>query len=203
MPCSICGRGEALEVLGQPRAADNAFALALGKLPTLPPGKQETLWLRYGFATYRRLPDKAARAFGEVLQKQPHHPEALYGKAMLLVEQKKEAEAITCYDEALAWHPFFVAARRSRAILLARQGKFTRAREEADRCLLQEPSSGRTRYVVACVLALWAASTPNPGARRELEDQALEFLTTASQRGHSLAGAAADPDLAALRHRLR
>ena len=150
---------------------------------------------------YQRLPDAAAKAFAEVLSQQAHHPQALYGKAMVLVQRAQENEGIACFDEALAWHPSFVDARRGRAVLLARQGKLAEAQEDINRCLQQEPQSGITLYAAACVLARAAVKNPDPDARRLWEDQAIELLAKAFQQGYGRAGAAADPDLRSLHHR--
>jgi serine/threonine protein kinase/Flp pilus assembly protein TadD len=194
------GRGTALEALGRAGPADAAFALALGKLDALPPARQATLLCGYGFAVYKRLPDAALRAFGRVLARQAHHPRALYGKAMVLAEEKNIPGAVACFDEALAWHPGFVDARRFRAVLHARMGRLDAAVKDITHCLGKE-RSGITLYAAACVQALVAAASPEPAARRGLEDQALAFLEAAFRQGYGLAGAADDPDLRAVRQR--
>jgi serine/threonine protein kinase/Tfp pilus assembly protein PilF len=195
------GRGTALEELDEFKQADDAFVLALAGGRTLPKAKQATLLLGYGFAVGRRLFDAADQAFEEVLRLQPHHPKALYGKAMIRVERAKEDEALACFDEALVRHPDFVPARRQRAVLLARKGKQGESLAEINRCLQQEPQSGITLYAAACVLARAAERNPNPDGRRQLEDEAIDFLTRAFRQGYGLAGAATDPDLRSLQHR--
>jgi serine/threonine protein kinase/Tfp pilus assembly protein PilF len=196
------GRGSALEELGQPEQADAAFSVALDKLRVLTTEKQSALLLRYGFAVYKRLPDAADAAFTRALRRQAHHPQALYGKAMLLVERKQENAAIACYDETLAWHPSFMDARRSRAILLARRGKFAAAQEDINRCLQQDSQSGTVLYAAACVLARAAAQASDSDNRRQSEDQALEFLGRAFRQGYGRAGAVTDPDLKSLQGRI-
>ena len=144
----------------------------------------------------KRLPDAADKAFVEVLGQQPHNPQALYGKAMLLAECGKESAAIACFDEALAWHPLFVDARRFRAILWARQDKLAAAREDINRCLELEPQAGTTLYAAACVLALAADKNPDGDVRSQQQAQAIRFLARAFSQGYGQAGAAADPDSA-------
>ena len=68
----------------------------------------------YGFAVSARLPDKALAAFDEVLARDPAHPQALYGRAMLLAQQGKDVEALAHLDRAVAASPGFVEARRCR-----------------------------------------------------------------------------------------
>jgi tetratricopeptide (TPR) repeat protein len=192
------GRGAALESLGKPREADTAFGLALDKAQDLPPARRTPVLLGYGFAVYRRLPDAAEGAFAQVLRQEAHHPQALYGRAMVLTEAGKEDEAIACFDEALSFRPSFVEARRCRAVLLARRGRLAAAREDVDRCLQQDPHSGATLYACACARASEKAP---PGERRRLEDRAVALLEGAFRRGGGRAGAAADPDLRAILHR--
>jgi serine/threonine protein kinase/lipoprotein NlpI len=195
------GRGAALEELSQATQADAAFTRAHAKIEELPSAKKAPLWLRFGFAVSKRLPDAAEASFAKVLAQQAHQPQALYGKAMLRVQRQQESDAIACFDEAITWHPTCVDARRFRAVLLARQGKFTEAQDDINRCIQQEPQSGITLYAAACVLSRAAGKTPDLQTRRQLEDQAIDFLTKAFEQGYGLASAAADPDLGSLRHR--
>jgi tetratricopeptide (TPR) repeat protein len=143
----------------------------------------------------------AETAFARVLAQQGHQPQALYGKAMVLTERGQEDAALACFDEALLWHPTFADVRRYRAVLLARHGKLAEAQEDINRCLQQEPDAGITLYAAACVLARAAAKNPDAGSRRQLEDQAIDFLDRAFQRAYGLTGAAADADLRSLRPR--
>jgi hypothetical protein len=108
---------------------------------------------------------------------------------MMRVDQGKENEAIACFDEALAWQPSFVDARRSRAVLLARQGRLDEAQEEINRCLGQGTPPGITLYAAACVLALGAEKNPDTGVRRQLQDQAVAFLARAFEQGYGRATA--------------
>jgi tetratricopeptide (TPR) repeat protein len=119
---------------------------------------------------------------------------------MVHVERAEENEAIACFDEALAWHPTFVDARRFKAILLARQGMLADAQEDINRCLQQEPQAGITVYAAACVLARAAEKSPHPEARKQLEDQAIDLLGKAFHYDYGQGGAATDLDLRALHH---
>ncbi len=195
------GRGTALEGLHKFKEADAAFALARARIQTLPADKQARLLSDYGFAVYKRLPEAADQAFTEALRCQPHFQRALYGKAMVLVEQGNEGDAIAWFDEALKWHPSFIEARRPRAVLLARVGKLAKAQQEINVCLQQDGETGITLYNAACILALAAQKSADNNVRKDREDQAISVLAKAFQQGYGQAGAAADPDLRSLRGR--
>jgi tetratricopeptide (TPR) repeat protein len=195
------GRGAALEALNQPTAADEAYARSLAAIDVLPSANQTPLLLRYGFAVSKRLPRAAETAFAKVLAGRPDQPEALYGKAMLRVERGEETEAIACFDEALSHHPNCVDARRFRAVLLARRGRFAEAQDDINRCLQQEPHAGITTYAAACVLSRAAAAAAPSDRRRQIENEAIAFLTQAFRQGYGADKAMLDPDLAALRQR--
>jgi tetratricopeptide (TPR) repeat protein len=194
------GRGVALEGLGKGKEADEAFAVAFARARQSA-ALQSRLLLRYGFAVYKRLPGKAQDAFAEVLRRQPHHLEALYGRAMVLVKQGKEKAAVASFSRALEANPGFTDARRFRAVLLARAGDLAGAVTDINRCLEQEPSGGITLYAAACVLALGADQARDPASAKGLEDQALDFLRRAFAQGYGRDRAAADPDLRGLRRR--
>jgi tetratricopeptide (TPR) repeat protein len=193
------GRGAALEALGKGKDADAAFATAFARA-----GDSAALWFRlrlsYGFSVYKRLPEKAQEAFAEVLHRQPQHLQALYGRAMVLVEQGEEDQAVACFTRALEAHPGFTDARRFRAVLRARAGDLKDAVADINRCLEQERDSGVTLYAAACVLAL-GADRAAPGQAKQLEEQALQFLRSAFEKGYGRATAAADPDLRGIRRR--
>jgi serine/threonine protein kinase/Tfp pilus assembly protein PilF len=194
------GQGAALEGLGRGAEADAAFAAAFARsneTPALLP----PLRLRYGFSVYKRLPDKARQAFTDVLRQQPQHPQALYGRAMILVEQGEERKAVAVFTKALDSHPGFTDARRFRAVLLARSGDLGGAGRDINRCLEQEPGVGVTLYAAACVLALGADKTADPAEASRLADQALDFLRRAFARGYGRDMADADPDLRSVRRR--
>lgn len=195
------GRGVALEGLQRYGESDQAFATAFAQLKSLPAEIQMRLYWVYGFAVARRLPEMACEAFDQVLRLQPHHPQALYGKAMLLVEEGREQAAIACFTQALQATPGFVEARRYRAILLARAGQFDAALKDANDCLEREPASGPTLYAAACVAARMAEKARDAVAVEQAAEQALRFLEQAFTQGHGRDKAANDPDLKSLRNR--
>jgi serine/threonine protein kinase/tetratricopeptide (TPR) repeat protein len=196
------GRGTALHSLRRTQEADAAFALAFERAKTLAAHVQVSLHLRYGFVVHKRLPERALSAFAEVLRQQPQQPQALYGKAMVLVEKGREVEALACFDEALQWHPGFADARRFRAVLLARRGDLNAAVKDINRCLeAEQPPAGITLYAAACVLALGAEQAKVPEQAKQLEDRALAYLQMALAQGYGRDSAATDPDLRAIRYR--
>jgi eukaryotic-like serine/threonine-protein kinase len=188
------GRGVALEGLGCHPEADAAFALAFTRAESASETDLARIRWVYGFAVSKRLPEKAAEVFNDVLQNEPRHPQALYGRAMLAVEQAQPEQAIRDFDRALEANPSFVDARRYRAILLARQGRFTPACQDINWCLEREPRGGPTLYAAACVLARAADQTLDPTA----SDKAVDLLEKAFARGYGRDQAAQDPDLAGI-----
>src|SRR5262249_41785563 len=150
-------RGMALEALGRSGEADAAFTEAFARFPATPEAVRNRIRCSYAFSVYRRLPEKAVRAFESVPREDGHYPEALYGGAMVAVEQGQTQQAIGLLDGAIAANPNLMEARRHRAIQLARAGRFTDAVAEIDRCLGSEPQVGATLYAAACVHARAAA----------------------------------------------
>jgi serine/threonine protein kinase/tetratricopeptide (TPR) repeat protein len=206
-PSRHAGLGVALEGLGRTEEADAAFAEAFRRdraLPGTPASRDDEahtrlLWV-YGFAVSKRLPERARQAFDEILQKDPDQPQALYGRAMLLVEQQGDVEeAIRLFSRALTVSPDFSDARRFRAVLLARIGQFEPASQDINRCLEQASRSGPTLYAAACVEARFAEKLP-PAAAASHADQAFLFLRQAFARGYGKDRAGRDPDLATLRN---
>ncbi len=190
------GRGIALEGLGRHAEADRAFATAFAKNGNALDAAGQRLHWVYGFAVARRLPERAAAAFEEVLRRDPEQPQALYGKAMLVVENHTQLDqAIGLFARALEAQPGFLEARRFRAVLLARRGEFAAALEDINLCLEREPRGGATLYAAACVAAHMAARSTDPAGAR----QALTFLRQALEAGYGHDKAADDPDLASLR----
>jgi eukaryotic-like serine/threonine-protein kinase len=193
------GRGVALEGLGQAAEADAAFATAFARSPNLAdPVAVRIRWV-YGFAVFKRLPDKALAAFDEVLATQPEHPQALYGRAMLLSRTNQDAEALALFDRAIAASPAFVEARRCRAVLQARHGKLDPARQEINLCLAREPESGSVLYAAACVASWTAVRSTDPAREQQAQAQAVDLLTRAFARGYGRDQAASDPDLIGIR----
>src|SRR5205807_849822 len=84
------GRGMALEALGRPEEADAAFEAAFARTQTASaPVRVRLSWV-YGFAVANRLPQKALKAFEDVIHENPNHPQALYGRALLAVQQGQQ-----------------------------------------------------------------------------------------------------------------
>jgi tetratricopeptide (TPR) repeat protein len=193
------GLGVALEGLGQHAEADAAFRSAFARAASARPEDRVRLSWVYGFAVSQRLPNKARQEFAKVLRTQPGHPQALYGQAMLLVQEGQERTAIALFNKALEAAPGFGEARRFRAILLARIGKFDEASRDINDCLEREPESGATYYAAACVAALAMEKCADPAAAKQVATQALTFLRRAFAAGYGQDRAAEDADLKALR----
>jgi tetratricopeptide (TPR) repeat protein len=196
------GRGASLEALRRFDEADRAFAAAHARLGKLALEAQARLRCAFAFAVARRKPESAAAAFAEVLEHSPQHRQALYGRAMLLVEAGQEEAAIECFSKALEVAPTFAEARRYRAILLARAGRFDQAGQDINVCLASDGEGGATLYAAACVASRLAAKTSGAAAE-QLGTQALAFLERAFQRGYGQDRAATDPDLQPLRGQAR
>ncbi|HLJ94359.1 MAG TPA: protein kinase [Gemmataceae bacterium] len=195
------GRGMALEGLGRFQEADAAFAAAFARSEGIPAADRARIRWTYGFAVAGRLPDKAEQAFIAVLQEDPKNVEALYGRGLLLVEQKQPQAALGWLNRALEADANFLEARRARAILLARQGSLEAAAQDINACLERDGQSGSMLYGAACVTALAAAATADPGGRENLTQQALAFVRAALEHGYGQDRAAQDPDLSAIRNR--
>jgi serine/threonine protein kinase/Flp pilus assembly protein TadD len=193
------GCGAALEGLGRHEEADAAFRTAFSMEKATSKEVQARLRLVYGFAVATRLAKEAERGFDEALQLQPNHPQALYGRAMLLANQGRERDAILFFSRALEANPGFLVARRFRAVLLARIGEFDRADQDINWCLDKEPTSAATLYAAACVLARALERSSDQETKQSLASQALGFLNKALARGYGRDHARTDPDLAALR----
>ncbi len=192
-------RAIALEGLGRHDDADAAFRPILEKVDQLPATtRQRVLWA-YGFAVSKRLPDAALNAFESVVKGDPQNVQALYGLAMLAMQDDDSARALECFDQALQANPEFIEARRYRAILHARMKRLDRAGEDINRCLEREPNVGATLYVAACVAALAAEQIDEP----QLKNQALDLLQRAIAQGVDREKARTDPDLAAIRKHSR
>src|SRR5207244_1339638 len=84
------GLGLALEGLGRSAEADAAFREAFQQSSKADDEALTRLRLSYGFGVSARLPEKAGEAFAAVLQKNPNHPQALYGQAMLLMQVRAD-----------------------------------------------------------------------------------------------------------------
>jgi serine/threonine protein kinase/tetratricopeptide (TPR) repeat protein len=189
------GRGVALEGLGHHPEADAAFQRAFARSTHESEAVQCRVQWVYGFAVSARLPAQAQAAFEGALRRDPQQPQALYGQAMLLVEQGQREAALAVIHRAIEAAPGFLEARRCRAILLARGGRVEEATQEINWCLEKEPNSGSLLYGAACVAAQWAQKSSDPLTAKLAADQALLFLEKAFVYGYGKEKAATDPDL--------
>lgn len=188
------GRAITLENLGRHAEADLEFREAFNRVgPGPDPERIRFLWT-YGFALAKRLPDAATAAFDEVLRHHPGHPQALYGRAMIAMQDGHLDSALADFNRTLEIDPRFRQARRGRAVVLARLNDHSGARRDVDWCLEHEPDSGDSVYTAACVTALEAQHCPDP----RTIDKALELLKLALRLGTELTPHN-DPDLVAIR----
>jgi eukaryotic-like serine/threonine-protein kinase len=195
------GRGIALEGLRRTAEADAAFEKAFERLEAVPTTVRNRIRWTYGFAVAARLPENARQAFDLVLAENPNHPEALYGRGMLFVEQEQPEEALHCFDRAMEAAPNFVEPRCARAILLARRGSVREAIQDINWCLDRERQSGPVLYAAACVSALAARTASDVQVTEQLAQQALTLLHAALEHGYGRDKLPTDPDLSAIRGR--
>ncbi len=191
----LASRGLALEGLGRHDEADVAFRAAFAKVVHLPAIDRERILRAYGFSISARMPEEAQRAFKEVLAEAPDNVQALYGLAMLAMNQTEYDVALEFFNRALETNPEFIEARRYRAVLLARTGVLDRASQDINRCLEKEPTVGATLYAAACVAARAAEQLSDP----QVAQQAVELLRRAFAHGMDIDKAQNDPDLTAIR----
>ncbi|WP_406698946.1 protein kinase [Singulisphaera sp. Ch08] len=188
------GRGIALEALGRHGEADSEFREAFRRVAPGPGAERTRFLWTYGFAVADRTPEAAKAAFDEVLRHEPHHPQALYGLAMLSMRGGQLDLALHFFNRVLVTDPRFMQARHGRAIVLARLKDHERASREVDWCLEHQPGAGDSVYTAACVFALAAKVNPDP----RMIDKALDHLKRAFDLGTDQV-AATDPDLEAIR----
>lgn len=188
------GRAVALEGLRRFPEADVEFGTGFAQLSSASVSTRTRALCAHGFAVAARLPEKARASFDQVLALAADHPQALYGRAMLLVERGEEKEALRDLDRAVAVAPGFIEGRRARAVLLARCRRFDEAGREINACLEREPANGQTLYAAACI-STRAAEKAAPLAARLATAQALELLGRAFAAGYGRDRAERDPDL--------
>jgi tetratricopeptide (TPR) repeat protein len=193
------GRGVALEGLRRFTEADAAFADAFARARTAPEAVGTRIRWVYGFAVSTRLPDKALEAFDAVLAQVAEHPQARYGRAMILAEKGEVAEAIAELSRAITASPDLLEARRCRAVLRARFGDLGPAKEEITACLAKAPGSGSVHYAAACVRAWEAQRAMDPNAAATARAAALTHLARAFALGYGQDKALADQDLKGVR----
>ena len=193
------GRGVALEGLQRFAEADVAFATAFARATKAAPSVGTRIRWVYGFAVCTRLPDAALAAFDAVLAREPEHPQARYGRAMILAEKGEVIEAVAELGRAITANPGLLEARRCRAVLRARCGDLEPAREEINACLAKAPGSGGVHYAAACVSAWEAERAADSEAASRDRTRALAHLARAFSLGYGRAKAAADQDLKGVR----
>ncbi len=191
-------RGTALERLGRPKEADAAFRTACLRALTAPPQVQRGIRWCYGFAVANRLPEEAREAFDDVIRQDPKQHQALYGRAMLAVDEGQLEEAVGYFNRAIEASPNFDEARRFCAIMHARRGKFDEASRDINWCLERHSRDGATLYCAACVYARAVEHFPEQ-LQPKLKTDAIALLREAFALGYGRDKAAADPDLASIR----
>jgi serine/threonine protein kinase/tetratricopeptide (TPR) repeat protein len=195
-PALHAWKGVALEGLRRFTEADTSFRTALARGSSAPEDVQIRIRLAYGFAVCNRLPEAALAAFDAVLAPNRDHPEALYGRAMILAEKGRVTEAIAQLDRAIRAKPGLLEARRCWAVLQARRGNLEPATEEINACLAKAPDSGSILYAAACVAAWVCERAPDDQKARQARAKTLDLLAKAFARGYGKDKAGHDPDLA-------
>ncbi len=105
----------------------------------------------------------------------PATPQALYGRAMLAMQDGHLDSALADFNRTLEIDPRFRQARHGRAVVLARLNDHPAPAAMLDWCLEHEPDSSDSVYTAACVTALEAQHSPDP----RTIDKALELLKAA------------------------
>lgn len=189
------GIAMAYEGLGRHADADALFETAMKTAESTANASMRRISWTYAFAVAHRAPEFSQRIFEEILNSDPKHPQALYGKGMLSMQQGRLQDAVHSFDAALAVAPNFIEPLRYRAISLARLGNLQQAALDANACAQREPTNPDSLYVAACVASLSARKLNS----RELSDNAIELLERAIACGALRERAVADPDFSALR----
>ena len=187
-------RAMALEGVGQRAEAELLFARVVQ------PGKKmltkDTIrfsWT-YAFAVAHRAPLFSHKLFDGVLEVQPRHPEALYGKGMLEMKAGRLPLAVRFFDDALNADPTFSEPLRYRAVALARMGQAKQAWTDAESCIGRDKTNPENLYIGACVAAIIARKMSDP----QIKDEALKLLKSAIEYGADPDRARIDPDFSDL-----
>lgn len=191
----LASQAMALEGVGRHAAADAAFATALTQAGRLNSAERIPILWAYGFSVSSRLPEDARRAFQQVLAEESDNQQALYGLAMLAMNDGENDVALEYFHRALEANPSFTDALRYRAILWARLGQFDRAGRDINLCLEREPEVAATLYAAACVASRMAERTSDA----QIAAQAVDLLRRAIDAGTDRSSAQTDPDLEAIR----
>jgi eukaryotic-like serine/threonine-protein kinase len=182
----LAALGETWARMGRRSEAEQYFARLLTRSPA-------NLMVRVarGIARVRTDADGARDDFIWALEREPRHPQANYGMA-LLVRRTDPRRALEYLDRALETDPNLIDAVQLRALVRARLGD-PAALDDVQR-LVESPTAHRL-YNAACAVAVFSENNPD----RRLLTHALELLARALKAGFPTAGVAADPDLKSLR----
>lgn len=189
------GRAMALEGLQRHAEADQLFASILDQNHARSGAALHRLSWTYAFAVAHRKPQISSKIFDRILSQDPKHPQALYGKGMLLMEQGKLPVAVRMFDDALIASPAFMEPLRYRAVALARLGDLQQAAADANACIEREKTNPDSLYIAACVASISFRKLATP----ELKQQTLLLLQSAIECGAERDRALSDPDFSALR----
>lgn len=191
----VAGRAMALEGMGQHAESDRLFGHALELAKKSPNATTHRLNWTYAFAVARRAPNLSLQVFDSILKVNPKHTQALYGKGMILMQQGDLPGAVRMFDSALNASSTFIEPLRYRAVALARLGQLQQAAADANACIEREPTNPDSLYAAACVAAVSARKLGSA----ELNDNALQLLHSAIERGVDRERARTDPDFSGLR----
>jgi tetratricopeptide (TPR) repeat protein len=182
----LAALGETWARMGRRAEAEQYFARLLTQSPA-------NLMVRVarGIARVRTDADGARGDFTWALEREPRHPQANYGMA-LLVRGIDLRRALEYLNRALDNDPNLIDAVQLRALVRARLGD-PAALDDVQR-LVESPTAHRL-YNAACAVAIFSEKAPD----RRLRSHALELLARALQAGFPTADVAADPDLNSVR----
>lgn len=191
--------GVALEGLKQFGKADQHFQQAMAQLEQEEEKTRLHCLVTYAFAIFKRKAPAARKSFEQVLKSDPQHAQALYGMAMLLVEEGREQDSLAFFTRAIQADAKLTEARRYRAIVHARLGDLTAAVKDVNWCLSRSSHSGPALYAAACVSSLAVTHLKKPAEKEAAKRLALQWLQKALKKGHGHKLVQTDPDLANLR----
>jgi len=96
--------------------------------------------------------EEARKAYVEILQRDANHFGALNDLGMLLFRAGHRADALTCFNAAVAKHPANPVGRANLALVLLRGGDAVRAREQYEAAVELDPSNAEARRGLALAL---------------------------------------------------
>lgn len=96
--------------------------------------------------------DEARAAYVDVLQRESGHFGALNDLGLLLFRAGLRAEALTCFNAAVAKHPRNAIGRANLALVLLRGGDAAQAKEQYEIALQLDPNNAETRRGLALAL---------------------------------------------------